>query len=307
MDGVIRSRRRWAWAGLGALVLLNLLLVTLLLRPTEPPATGREPYPAFTPGDAAAGELSPAPTPEQSLEPLPSGRIIVAASDSLAWRTAVGDCATPATVERTTDGGATWTALDVGLAAVVRMKATSVSDVFAIGGGGECAPSFRFSDDAGDGWVNDDGELAGSWYLRPSDRGVVHGPRGEVPVPCTGGVVDLAGLDNSRAALLCTDGVLFATGDGGASWSTIGSAEQAVALAPGWDGYIAGVLRPDACAGVVVVPFDANGAGLDTQEFVCAPVTDAQPGAVALASAGDALWLWSGDEVVISRDRGATW
>lgn len=288
-------------------MILNLVLIVLLLRPTAPPSSGRDPYPEFTP-ERASGEGTAAPTPDAApVEPLPSGRILVAASDTLAWRASVGDCATPATVERTTDGGATWTGLDVGVAPAVRMKATSATDVFAIGGGADCAAAFRFSDDAGDRWVNDDAELAGSWYLRPSDRAVVHGPRGEVPTPCPAGLVDLAGLDNSRAALLCTDGALHATADGGATWSPVGSVAQAIALTPAGDGYVAGALRPESCDGVVLVPFDATGAGLETQEFTCAPVSDAEPGAVALAAAGDSLWLWAGDQVVISRDRGATW
>lgn len=317
---MLRGTSRWTLAALAALVVLNAVLLILVLRPSTPPPSD-EPVPTFspvpvTPGAVAGATSSPTPeaVPAPAVTPVAATRLLTAANDRVAWRATMGTCEEPAVLERTDDGGATWTPLAPGVAPAVRMKASSDTQVFVIGGNpaAGCAPTFAFSRTSGDSWVADDGELAGSWYLAPQDRATIHGPRAEVPLPCAT-AVDLAGLDLSRAGLLCTDGGVWLTADGGVSWARAGTVADAVAIAPTADGYLLAALRPDTCAGVGVFPVASDGAGTSEAAAAgagplgCAPIEGVVPGEVALAVAGSEVWMWAGDAVLRSSDAGLTW
>lgn len=316
----------WAWAGLGLLVLVNAVLVFLLLNPDlrVGPLGGRDEAAASTletqtpeataaPEEAAPAEVPVEATPDAAppvLRPVPTQRLLTAASERVAWRAVVGTCDAPGLLEYSTDGGVSWTAQDPDLAPIGRLKATSATTVFAIGGGADCAPTFRFSSVAGAAWTTVNTELPSSWYLLPAARDAlqseVHGPRGQVVAPCPTGVVDLAGLDDNRAALLCVDGSLQSTDDGGASWSQVGSAPDALAIAPAGDRYVVVALRAP-CDGVAVLTVGNDGAGLDGAPPACAPVGTPAPGQVAVAASGAVVWVWAGDLLAVSRDGGATW
>jgi len=305
---------------LAALVVLNAVLLILVLRPSTPPPLD-EPVPTFSPVPVTPGAVAGAtsiPTPEAAtappVTPAPAARLLTAANDRVAWRATTGTCEEPALLERTDDAGVTWRPLAPGVAPAVRLKASSDTQLFVIGGdpAAGCAPTFAFSRTSGDSWVADDGELAGSWYLAPQDRATIHGPRAEVPLPCAT-AVHLAGLDLSRAGLLCTDGGVWLTADGGASWAQAGTVSDAVAIAPTADGFLLAVLRPATCAGVGVFPVASDGAGTaeaglpDASPLGCAPIEGAAPGQVAVAAAAANLWIWSGDAVLRSSDGGLTW
>lgn len=315
-----------SYAAIVALVVLNAVLIFMLLRPPEPPQS--EPRPAFTPEPAttSAGPTDslsppapePAPTPEPTAdEAAPAGaqpaqRLLAAASDSVAWRASTGSCEAPGVVEYTEDGGATWAPREPGVTPVSRLKVQSGSALVLIGGTADCAPTYAATSDAGDTWVTADEYLAGSWYLLPGDRTRLNAPTGEVAAPCAGEPVGLAGLDSQRGAVLCADGTLQVTSDGGAAWAPAGSAPDALALGLRADGYVLATASP-ACTGLAVLLLDPAGAGLPDDGgnlpdgAGCAPVTDAQPGQVAVSGTQDAIWLWSGDEVLVSADAAQTW
>lgn len=315
---------RWVLAGLAALVVANVILLTLLLRPVDPPVSAGA-LPSFSPVAITPGVLAGATEGQDAADEeatveaevamgAPAQRLLAAADDLNAWRAIVGRCDEPAALERTQDGGLTWRRVEARVAPAVRMKATATTTLFVIGGSpdADCAPTFAFSRTSGTSWVTADEELPGSWYLAPNDRATVHGPTAEVPLPCEA-AVDLAGLDADRAALLCVDGGVWLTDDGGSSWGQEGSVLDAVAIAPGEDGYVLGILRPETCEGVAVFSVGADGTGLteaaaiDTLPPGCAVLDGAAPGEVALAVAGENVWLWAGDVVAISVDSGLTW
>lgn len=312
--------RTWAWVGLALLVGVNVFLVVLLLNPDVAVWPLGDAASASESADgadlAASGEATPADaTPaEEPAAPVsraaPTERVLTVASERLAWRAVVGTCGAPGLLEHSSDGGVTWTAQDVGLAPIARLKATSATSVFAIGGGEDCAPTFRLSTTAGTAWTTTDTELPGSWYLEPAARDAlqaqVHGPRGDLVAPCPTGVVDLAALDDARAGLLCVDGSFQTTDDGGASWSQEGAAPDAVAIAPAGGAYVVAAVR-EPCAGLAVLTVANDGTGLDAAPTACAPVDVAAPGQVAVAAVGSAVWVWAGDLVVVSRDGGVTW
>ncbi|UFU07256.1 hypothetical protein [Ruania halotolerans] len=312
--------------GLGALLVVTIVLVVLALRPVQAPSsTG----PAYTPPpsaspDSVATEDEPSedprtaePTqdetdaPEEPIEPVPTTRLLTAASSERAWRAMVGDCDDLSALEVTGDGGDTWEFVDAGLTPIVRVKALDENTMFAIGGAAECAASLRITASAGADWEESNEELGGSWYLEPGDRNVVHGPA-DAAEPCSGDVVDLAGLSGSAAAVVCTDGDVLETGDAGDSWSSVGNLPGAVAIAPQLDGaadfqgYLLASIDPD-CEGVAIRSVGPEGAGLDDSPAGCAEVGEVAAGDVAVALSGDVAWLWAADDVLVSDDAGATW
>ncbi|MEE6296991.1 hypothetical protein [Georgenia wangjunii] len=305
---------------IGALVVLNAVLIFMLLRPPEPPAS--DPLPDFTPEPATTsasagtkvppgGTTSPEPAPDATtgapaqVGAQPAQRLLAASTEAVAWRASTGDCEAPAVLEYTEDGGATWSAREPGVTPVSRMKVQSGSAMFVIGGTDGCSPTYRSTSNAGVTWSTADEYLGGSWFLLPADRTRMSAPAGEVPVPCEGEPVGLAGLDAERAAVLCTEGTLQLTSDGGSTWAAAGSTPGALALGLRPDGYVLATASPD-CAGVEVRLPDAAGAGLDDAAG-CAPAAQAEPGQVAVSATWDTVWLWSGDEVLVSADAGQTW
>src|SRR5690625_2608420 len=205
-----RSSRRWQFAGLGALVVLNVVLIALLvLRPAAPAVEERE-TPVSASVDAPSTppvkqEPAPLPSPTERfmLEAAPAERILVNADESTAWRAATGTCGSPGTLERSVDRGQSWEELPLELAPVSRLRVLSTQSLFAIGGGEDCEPTYVASSTAGSSWATNDEYLVGSWYLVPDEREAVATPVGELSVPCE--AVELAAVDAMHAAVLCTD------------------------------------------------------------------------------------------------------
>lgn len=118
-------------------------------------------------------------------------------------------------------------------------------------------------------------------------------------MPCE--PVDLAALDAAEAAVLCTDGTLALTADGGASWGEEEAALDAVAIGVADDGYVLAGAHED-CEDGAVALLASDGEALG--EPSCAP---AQEGSVAVSATAGALWLWADNEVYVSTDGGQSW
>ena len=320
---------RLAVIGLAALFVVTAVLVGFALRPVQAPGSDGPPYtppptnsptaresPAEepSPSESASEEPTEEPTDEataESPEPVPTTRLLTAASGDRAWRASVGSCEGPGALETSADGGESWDAVDPGLGPIVRIKALDEDTVFAIGGDAECTPNFQISTSAGAQWQELNGELGGSWYTEPADRNTIMGPGGEA-APCEADLVDFAGLSNTVAMVLCTDGDLQSTTDSGASWSSVGSAEGAMAITPQLDpnsevqSYLLASLDAD-CDGVAMRVIGTSGGGASDEPTGCAEVEGPEPGGVAVALTDETAWLWAGDEVRVSTDGGASW
>ncbi len=302
------SRHRRSWlivAGLGALTALNAVLIGLLvLRPA--PVVDDERASSSTPTvteTEAPEKQEPAEMPTESggtAQVAAAERLIVNVDATTAWRVVMGECEDPAAMERTTDGGETWEELPVALAPVSRVRVLGEQDLFAIGGGEDCEPTYVSSSSGGSSWTTSNQYLEGSWYLHPGDRSTMATPVGEVELPCE--PVDLAALDASDAAVLCTDGALAFTSDGGASWEEGRSDIAATAIGGADGGYVLAGTYERCEDGVAVTSLNVFGEAAD--EPSCAPAED---GALAVSGAADALWLWSDDEVYVSTDAGQSW
>jgi len=305
-----RSSRRWQFAGLGALVVLNVVLIALLvLRPAAPAVEERE-TPVSASVDAPSTppvkqEPAPLPSPTERfmLEAAPAERILVNADESTAWRAATGTCGSPGTLERSVDRGQSWEELPLELAPVSRLRVLSTQALFAIGGGEDCEPTYVASSTAGSSWATNDEYLVGSWYLVPDEREAVATPVGELSVPCE--AVELAAVDAMHAAVLCTDGTLSVTADGGGSWTETDAPLDALAIGVAEEGYVlAGA--GEACEdGVALRPINFMGDALDDERCVAAQPD--RPAELAVSANGGATWLWVGEDVLVSTDGGRSW
>lgn len=300
------SRRRsfWSLAGLGALVVLNVVLVALL---------AMRPVPAFdehalsdratVAGTEPLEKQEPAALPTESSEEVrvaPAERLIVNADAETAWRVEKGACADPAAIERTTDGGENWEQLPLDLAPVSRMRVLGQQALFVIGGGDGCEPVYVSSSSGGSSWLTNDQYLEGSWYLLPSDKSIMATPTGVITTPCE--PVELAALDAANAVVLCADSTLASTTDGGATWDGVAAAFAASAIGVADDGYVLAGTDQGCEDGAAVTVLGPDAVALD--EPSCAP-TDA--GTLVVSGVADVLWLWADDEVYVSTDGGQSW
>lgn len=298
-----RPPRRLSLAGVGALVVLNVVLVGLLLtRPTPPPVEEPDVSASSAAREGEAEETS-APRTKTSPEPLPTPtvrveparRLLADADERVAWRATVGDCESQGSLEHTTDGGETWEELPLELAPIGRIRVLGVQRLFVIGGAGDCEPTYRASASGGASWTTSDEYLVGSWYLHPDDGDAMSAPVGEVDTPC--GVAGLAGLDAAHAAVLCTDGSLRLTDDGGAGWRESAPPVEAAAVGVADEGYVLAGATDTCGDAVAVVLTDVTGAPV-TAPSCLDPAAEAA-GDLAVSARGTGVWLWAGDEVSV--------
>lgn len=261
--------------------------------PSVPPAQTTEPTPETSaePDATAASASSARPT------------VVLAALDAnLAYRGLVGRCPdAAATLEVTTDGGATWvpafTAGLTDLQSVEPADADIVSMVARDPAG--CGIGRYRSYVQGADW-EPTGELEPTWYL---DGAVVFGPGGDSSQcgASDGEAVQVAGASEGAAAVLCASGAVHTTTDGGGTWSSAPVPDRIVAIASTFDGYLVAVTG-DGCRGirtVALAPDATPGACLEA---------DVTPGTTALDVASDGtVWVWSGRAFARSDDGGATW
>jgi hypothetical protein len=227
-------------------------------------------------------------------------------SATLAWRAVLGDCPTDPKLEVSRNGGRTWRSIDSGLRSISRIRSYDESSVFAVGGDEECKSRYAATGGPGESWAVNPRLLDQTWYRLPSEQHRVQAPGGRLSSPCNDRLADFAGLGLSGAAALCSDGTLRITQDGGDQWRdldgggdgrAVGADEAVYALA----------LRNGKCAGIGVVLLTPGARDVDSDSIRCTPLGDAPEQELAVAVRGQVLWLWAGDDVVVSTDRGRNW
>lgn len=242
---------------------------------------------------------------EPSVDPEPSPpapqsvpRLISVVSDTVAWRTEGGACDERGVLELTIDGGETWgetyPAAD-GLGRPLWVSGADYTTVqAAISSGLDCDAQGARTFDSGTSWAQDDQVIDNSVLVDPSDSSVVVWGGDELSGPC--GDMTQVAVSSGVASVICGDGSVWSAPAGDTAW-TEHSVNGAVALSGSEGRWIAAVESPD-CIGLDLVELTDSTA----ESLACAPVSAQDE--VALDLAGNTLWLWSGDEVLVSTDLG---
>jgi hypothetical protein len=265
--------------GFAALVALDLVLVTVALRPgsratttaaapagaqaaarpddaTPPPGVTRSRTPSVPAGAGTSTAASNLSTPPDG------GRVVLldaltsktAARASTSTRCAGG----PATLHLTHDGGVSWQAAKAPGRYIQRVHLTGESAAWAIAAGTDCKPAMFTTKDAGMTWARAAG-LSAAWYVVPSGAAAVHAPGGEASKPCPADAAPggLSAASRTWALVVCAAasgaGRARVTRDGGATWAPVG--DTALDVTAGWvgpDGRLAVVAADERCPGVSV-------------------------------------------------------
>jgi hypothetical protein len=143
-----------------------------------------------------------------------------------------------ARVQVSRDAGASWQALPAPASAVLTLDAfgNQVVSIAAVapGSGGVSCPVGRYVLAGNRQTWKGPSAAAVAWYLEPDDATKVHTPSGDVLNPCRNRSVPVRGLVGfgpDDAALLCTDGEVFRTRDGGNQWARMAVVPRAAAIA----------------------------------------------------------------------------
>jgi hypothetical protein len=322
----------WPKVAVGGLVLVNVVLLTLLVlnersrsltaqalpaslpSATRPSPTGTSPSPTSAPRSS-----SPEPTTSTTAARLPSStvtpgtgrapvkRLLAVNSATLAWRAVVGSCPTDPQMEVSRDGGRTWRPTDSGLRSISRMRSYNEASVFAVGGDEECKTRYAATGGPGESWAVNPRFLGQTWYRLPTEHNRIHAPRGRLSSPCDDRLGDFAGLGSAGAAAICRDGTLRLTQDGGRKWRDVeGLASSGRAVGADEDVYVLAMQKAD-CEGIGVVLLSPGAREVKSDSVRCAPLRGATDTELAVAVRGQVLWLWAGDEVLVSTDRGRNW
>jgi len=309
-------------SGVVALLVADIVLVTLAVRYTAPIPAGALPEPTATTAPSAAASSSSPPTGSpgtptsggastMAVDPVPLRNTMVALSGAVAWRTSSGSCdGGGGSVSVTSDGGRTWSRSAVPAQVVIRVRPKSANGATVIATERDCRPGVRLTADGGSTW-SPPTSADGTWFRDAKDPLVVHSPAPRSDRPCgDAAVLDLAPLTVSTAHVLCGDGSVRASADTGASWRAVGVVPQALAL----DSRVekaadtAYVVRVgDGCAGLQVVRVEPTSAS--AQPLGCVDVSGGpvEPGTITLSVNGPHGWLGVGERVWRSTDDLRTW
>lgn len=284
--------------GLSALVLVTALDVVLVLAASSPAHPDDPPYevrPLIDPEPTAA-TASPSPSPQLAAV----SRLLVAVDNRLAWRSATVGCASgAASVERTVDGGVTWTSSDLPeVVGVLALDPGSDPETVTVVGAapGGCAEASLTSFTGGEFWRRDPAVSVDATRIDGADRARLRLPGGRwIETPCAT-LAGAAAPDAEHAAVLCTDGVLRVTVDAGAAWRIVNGGDAVLTVASTPDGGYLIAERSSDCAGATLEHRDATGEREGMRRCVTAELGDE----VALGVAGANVWVWSSAVTVVS-------
>lgn len=289
--------------GVVVFLALDALLIGYALTRSEPDGATPRPLPIPTFG------VTPTPSPTPTAEPLPeaSPRLMVSVDGTSGWRSTRGACPGGAPlIERTDDGGASWTQTTIGgvaLHGVLALSSASSAEVDAVGRvNSGCDLDVLASFTGGDFW-NEYPERAGEFsYIDPTAPAVVTIEGSPVDSPCPT-PLDLRTGDDS-VIVLCNDS-LFERPDGSTEWAPL-TAPGVLAVTPNEvGGFTVASAGVEGCTGVAVQTLPSVSA--ETGPILVGCIPDAALDGVTLAQSGTTVWLWAGDRVWVSPDGGASW
>lgn len=304
--GLTRTTLVWVAVVVVALVVIDIALVTLALGRTAPEENGPAgPIPTYSssprPGSGSTGSAPPAGPPD-SADGAASHRLLSAVDAKEAWRASSGTCGGSAPVlEHTTDGGDGWSPVALGGDVRSLLSIRGSDDTLAIlaGVGSDCTPTVRTSNDGGGSWSAGAAGAAGAAV----DADSVVLSTGTIASPCSG---PRGAYQGQRTAVVICDGsVQWRTGN--SAWVPVAMTGVRAVLDAG-DRYTIARVGATGCDGVQIASMPAVSVTPTTTADPVGCAADAPAGDdVAVDRAGPAVWVWSGDDVMVSNDSGASW
>lgn len=276
-----------------------------------------------TPAEAGEEEVdSPAPVSEPVLETTPeteaaendteqialvSQSRLIALDGSLGVRADVGECTNPGSIEFSTDGGQNWTPStafdDTSATQILRILPANGTTTLVVALNEECAPQIYSTANSGRTW-NGPLSAVGTWYLDPTSPSTLGAPGGVKTIGCE--ALGLSPVTDRQVTVLCADGSVITTNDGGTTWSEPVVVDGITALAYSRQNLLAVADGDETCSGLQILNLGTNGS---TEQVSCLEMDTGSAGAgdVAMAQSGNNLVLWAGDNQLISTDGGQTW
>jgi hypothetical protein len=248
-----------------------------------------KPAPTFTLGVRSSTPIAPPATPATA----PGMERLLAVGSEQWWRATAGRCGGAAPlIERSSDGGATWTDVTpryLGVAQVQTLVAFSPADVEVVAAVAGCDAQSLRSYTRGEFWESYPDVLVASRYVDVGDPATVHLPSGPVAAPCARAFGLQAAGDS--VALQCDSAAWSWTG---AEWQRL-PADNALALAFD-DGDVVIAHTDGTCEGIALSR--VNLGSPETASLIgCAAGADASA-PTAIDVEGDDVIVWSGEEVV---------
>lgn len=302
------NRRQLGLLALGALIVLDVILVALALRPAQvvPSAT----LPPLEPGatTAASGTTQTAvDEPVLTAPPAPANTLLVPDDGSLLL-TEPSTCSGPDTQAPLAEGwrrpveALAWEMWNPPGEVVTRLGITGGRTIFSVASGLDCAEQLFYAATGPNlEWGN--GQPAtGVYYLVQQADGTqsIGTTVGQVPSPCNATTIALAATDTT-AALLCGDGAVKVTADGGASWSTVGAVADGRALTFGGTGLLYALTSEPGCNGLAVASSNDNG---ETWTVAGCAQGASSYASVAIAASGNEVTVVDTDRKTYRSDDG---
>jgi photosystem II stability/assembly factor-like uncharacterized protein len=299
-------RGRIPWVALAVLLLALAtagVVVLAVHKSHEPPAVESSPTTSASPQTSASEGGSKAPDVQPPLSMVDS---------TIAFLAVPGDCRGTSTLERTTDGGKNWTPVSPPVPEILGLDPKSAESLHLLGADRDCGVGSYSTGDVGKQWLGPE-PVTGQWYRRPDTTQQIVTPSGGAPNPCADSnrdVISIAPVDNKTAFVLCVDGAVESTTDGGKTWTNPATVDGAVALA--WadanQGWLLTIDRTE-CPGLQVrVSVNAGqtwtsggcvgGLGLVT--------ASSQRPSIAFADLEDGM-VTVGGKTLVTTDGGMTW
>lgn len=287
------NRRTWGLIALAALIIADVVLVALALRPAQVlPTATLPPVEATTPSaNATASEPSASATPAAqpaSGPPVPANQMVVADNGTLLL-IAPGQCGIGgAEGWQQPEGSIEWTPWGVPGPVVTRFSVTGAArTIFATASGPECNEQFFYPSSGPNQTWGEAQPAPGVFYLQPNPDGTqtIGTATGTTPSPCDAGTIALAATDNTPV-LLCADGGVAVSNDGGASWEFRGNVDQGRAITFGSANLLYSLTDSPECRGVAVA--SSSDGGTTWSITGCAEGASSDS-AVALAANGNSV------------------
>lgn len=298
-------RRGLIAAGLAIFVAVDVLLVAMAFGwgrvdpATSAPGSVGQPD-EISDGIPEAASSGTHPTDSQGPKRTSTPRLLSVVSEAVAWRSEGGSCDDRGSLELSMDGGETWGAAYPADEQLGRPLWLSGADYTAvqsvIASGPDCELSGVRTFDSGASWERQEQVVTNSAMVDPTDSSVLVWGGEDIAGPCES--MSKVAVTGGVASVVCDDGSLWSVSSDSTDWTEL-EVQGTIALAASDRRWVAATESPE-CNGLGLVELDES----STELLACAP---AEPDSdTALDMAGDTLWLWAGDEVLISSDGGST-